>query len=90
MELLLLRQLLGLLDFCTRLRICLEVLFFATFLLVKLWNKYCLLLCSECKIWAIDSQLLCDFSVFPRLSVALGFFSVSYFLLYHKTEGLHP
>ena len=32
----LLRQCLCLLDFCTRLRICLEALFFATFLCVKL------------------------------------------------------
>ena len=35
-EQLLLRQCLCLMDFCTRLRICLEALFFATFLCVKL------------------------------------------------------
>ena len=45
-EQLLLRQRWCLFDFCTKLRMCLEALFFATFLWVKLWNKYCLLLCN--------------------------------------------
>ena len=43
-EQLLLRQCLCSLDFCTRWRIRLEAVFIATFLCVKIWNRYCLLL----------------------------------------------